>query len=315
MLSFKDFLLAESKASSHNELYGRAYEIGTALHIHQNSGSRNNNDPEYKKQIEDLQQKHDHAFNQLPDHLKERAATSAQRSGAAYLHSLEHNHGIHPDSIHEVHHTSKGIDHLVGTKTDRIQNPHDVVVKTKDNKLHGASLKATQGTLSNNGIGTVDKIGGIGTKLGEIWKKGKDKIGLGSATSTEVKARRNEPEVKAANKETQAEAANHHASQFNSSSVDTQRDHLRYIMKSGKPAIPYDYVNGEKGKSIPHHQLDHAQSIETSMSFHAKHEPGSNLVKIHDDQGRHLATVEHRPTHGAFSGIQVNTKIGSMKKS
>lgn len=314
MLSFKEFL-TEAKGSSSNELYGRAYETGVALNLHKATGSLNNTSKDHQDRIKSIEDAHNDAITKLPEHLRQRALTSALNSSTAYLDSLKNHHGIHPEDIEEVHHTAKGIDHLVGEKTDRIQNPHDVVIKTKSGKLHGASLKATQGTLSNNGIGTVDKIGGIGTKLKEIWDNGKEKIGLGKATTKEIKARRDEPEVKAANRETQSEAASHHAEQFNNASLEDKKHHLRYIMKSGSPAIPYDYVNGEKKKSIPSHLLDHAQAIESSGDFVAKAEPNSNLVKIHDDQGRHIATVEHRPTHGAFSGIQVNTKIGSMKKS
>jgi hypothetical protein len=234
----------------------------------------------------------------------------------AYVDSLKKNHNIDPKDVHEVHHTSKGISHLTGKDSDRIQNPHDIVIKTKSGKLHGASLKATKGTLSNNGIGTIDKHGeksGVKTNLSKIWDEGKKKAGLEGKSNKEIKDKRDDPKVKEINKETQAKAAQHHVQVFNSASAQQKKEHLRHIMKSGKPDVPYDYVNGEKGESTPSHELAHAKSIEKSKDFKASVEKGSNLVKIHDHEGNHLATVEHRPTHGAFSGIQLNTKIGTVK--
>lgn len=316
MIQFKTFL-TEGAGSSSNEDFGVAYETATAMHLHHMTGSKTNKDPEHQGRMQEISQKGKAAYAKLPDHLKKRALESAKASAEAYLSSLQKNHKINPADIHEVHHTSKGIDHLIHAKADRIQNPHDVVVKTKDGKLHGASLKATQGTLSNNGIGTFDSQNKdhIKTDVGAIWAKGKKKAGLEGKSGAEIKAVRDDPKVKAINKETQAEAAAHHAKQFNKASIEDQRKHLRYIMKSEKPAVPYDYVNGEKKKAVPSHELDHAQAIEKSSKFEMRHTAGSNLVKIHDEEGRHVATVEHRPTHGAFSGVQVNTKIGTMKAS
>ena len=320
MIKFKSFikesfLLEAEGGSSSNEHFGVAYETAVALHLHNNTGSRTNMDPEHQKRMQEINKKGKEAFDKLPDNLKQRALESAKASADAYLKSLKDNHGIDAKDIVEVHHTSKGIDNLIHAKADRIQNPHDVVVKTKSGQLHGASLKATQGTLSNNGIGTVDSTSnnhGVELHLGKIWEKGKKKAGLEGKSGAEIKAVRDQPKVKEANKATQAEAASHHAQEFNKASTENQREHLRYLMKSGKPAVPYDYVNGEKGKAIPSDQLEHAQAINNSKKLEMRNEKGSNLVKVYGD-GKHLATIEHRPTHGAFNGIQVNTKIGSMK--
>lgn len=313
MQSFINFLSEQKE--NHNENFGVAYETATALHTHNNTGAKHNNDPEYRKKIAAIEAKGKEAFSKLPDHLKARAMESAKNSSDEYIKSLEKNHGIKADQVHEVHHTSKGIDDHVGKKTDRIQNPHDILVKTKTGKMHGASLKATQGTLSNNGIGSFDdeNKGHIKTNVSSIWDAGKKKAGLAGKSGAEIKAVRDDLKVKAINKETQGKSAAHHAERFNSGTPEQQRAHLKYIMKSGNPEVPYDYVNGEKKKSIPSHKLEHASAITNSKHFYAHNEPGSNLVKIHDEHGKHIATVEHRPTHGAFSGIQVNTKIGSMK--
>jgi hypothetical protein len=315
--SFLDYLIeADEKKENYNEHFGKAYEIATALHVHSMSGSKNNQDPEHKKRIAQLNKEGKESHDKLPEHLAIRANKAAHSSAVAYLKSLKDNHGIDAKDVHEVHHTSKGISHLTGKDLDRIQNPHDIAIKTKSGKLHGASLKATKGTLSNNGIGSIDKAGekkGVKTNLSKVWEDGKKKAGLAGKSNKEIKEKRDDPKVKEINKETQAKAAQHHANAFNSSSPQQKREHLKHIMKADKPDVPYDYVNGEKGKSTPSHELPHTKSIEKSKDFKATAEKGSNLVKIHDSEGNHLATVEHRPTHGAFSGIQVNTKIGTVK--
>jgi len=318
MLSFIKYMLTEAdeKKENYNEHFGKAYEVATALHLHNMTSAKDNPDQAHKARMKQLSTDGKEAHDKLPEHLAVRANKAAHSSAVAYLESLKKNHGIDAKDIVEVHHTSKGIGHLTGKDADRIQNPHDVVIKTKDGKLHGASLKATKGTLSNNGIGSIDKAGankGIKTDLSKIWNEGKKKAGLEGKSGQEVKEKRDDPKVKEINKETQAKAAEHHASAFNSGSASAKREHLRHIMKSDKPDVPYDYVNGEKGEATPSDQLAHAKSIEKSKDFKATVEKGSNLVKIHDSEGNHLATVEHRPTHGAFSGIQVNTKIGTVK--
>jgi len=315
MKSFLNFIVEEVK-ENFNEHYGKAYEIATALHVHNMTGSKTNKDPEHQGRMQKLSKEGKESHDKLPQHLKERANKAAHASAVAYVESLKKNHGINPSDVHEVHHTSKGISHLTGKESDRIQNPHDIAIKTKNGQLHGASLKATKGTLSNNGIGTIDKHGeksGVKTNLTKIWDEGKKKAGLEGKSNKEIKDKRDDPKVKEINKQTQAKAAQHHATVFNSASLQQKREHLRHIMKSGKPDVPYDYVSGEKGKSTPSHELPHAKSIEKSKHFTATVEKGSNLVKIHDREGNHLATVEHRPTHGAFSGIQLNTKIGTIK--
>lgn len=319
IFKFKRFFSLVEEAEekkNHNEDFGVAYETATAMHTHNMTGARKNNDPEYLKKVAEIQKKGQEAHNRLPPHLQQRAMEAAKNSADTYIQSLQSNHKINPDDVHEVHHTSKGIDDHVGEKTDRIQNPHDILVKTKGGKMHGASLKATQGTLSNNGIGTVDQMSkehGLNTDFGSIWKSHMKKAGLEGKSKADIKAVRDDPKIKEINNQAKAAAAQHHVEKFNSANVETQRKHLKYIMKSEKPAIPYDYVNGEKKKSIPSHQLPHAVSIEKGTKFTAKAEKGSNLVKLYDHEGKHLATVEHRPTHGAFAGIQVNTKIGSGK--
>lgn len=311
MLRFKDFL---SEGSEHNTKYGDAYELATALHVHHHSGSKDNKDPEHVARVTKMQHDHDAAMESLPSHMKERAKQSAEASGKSYLHSLKANHGIDAKDISEVHHTSKGIDKLVGHKVDRKQNPHDIVVKTKHGKLHGASLKATQGTLSNNTTNQFDLEGqkaGIHTHVSKVWEAGKKRAGLSGLSGKEVKAKRHEEDVKKVNAETQKAAAEHHAGAFNVGSISSQKKHMHYLMKS-KPDLHYDYVNGEKGTSTPIEHVSHNKAVDHAKTLHAT--VHNNVVKIHDHEGNHILSVEHRPTHGAFSSIQANAKLGSMKK-
>ena len=299
-------------ASKYNTPYGDAYETATALYVHNNTGSKTNKDPEHQARIAELQKKHEEALKLLPKALADRAMKSAQSSGESYLQSLEKNRGIKRKDITEVHHTSKGIDKLVGKKVDRKQNPHDIVIKTKSGDLHGASLKATQGTLSNNPIGMFDSQGelsGIKTDLKSIYQKHMKKVGLAGLSGDEIKAQRDREDVKSQNKAAQAEAAQAHADAFNNGSKAQQLEHLKYLMKTA-PDLDYDYVNGEKGYSKPVGDLDHNKAVREAKSLNAK--VANNVVKIYDHLGRHILSVEHRPTHGAFSSIQANAKLGTL---
>ena len=318
MINFKDLkhtvdYIVES--SEHNEHFGVAYETATAMYMHNLTHSRFNKDPAHQDRMSSVNQKGTDAFGKLPSHLQKRALDSAKASAEAYIESLKKNHGIEPTDIAEVHHTSKGIDNLVGGKTDRIQNPHDIVVKTASGEMHGASLKATKGTLSNNGIGTFDKESaahGMNTDVSGIWSSGKKKAGLEGLSVADVKSQRDTPEIKKHNTDTQNAAATHHSVTFNAANLSTQKKHLSYLMKGEKPAISYDYVNGEKGSSTPQEDLPHIKAIRNAKKFTAT-TSGIGTLKIHDDKGNHIATVEHRPSHGAFSGLQVNAKIGTVK--
>ena len=316
MKTFQEFLTEDQDSSKNNEHFGKAYEIATALHVHHQTGAKNNTDPKYVHKMEALRMAGEESFHKLPPHLQERVSATAKASADAYLHSLKHNHKIDPQDITHIHHTSKGIGHLTGAPSDRIQNPHDIVVQTKQGQMHGASLKATSGTLSNNSVGAVDRTGektGIKTNLQDIWAAGKKKAGLENLSGKEVKERRDDPKVKQINRETQYKAAQHHVQAFNAGNVEEQRKHLMHLMKTDTPNIPYDYVNGTKGSATPSNELPHAKSIAKSKSFSASVSGEGGLVKIHDHAGNHLATIEHRPTHGAFSGIQANVKIGTIK--
>lgn len=312
MLGFKSFLIERVDL---NTAMADAYETGTALFVHQNTAAKDNKDPEYRERMKGILKKHERAMSMLPDHIQRQAMTAAHASATHYLDSLERNHGYKPSDIEEVHHTNQGIDDHVGRAVDRAQNPHDILVKGRvKNKpfMHGASLKATAGTASNNPVAAFDRNSGLNTNLAGIWKEGKNKAGLENKTGKEIKQVRDLPEIGAANKATQQAAANHHAEKFNIADQDAKRAHLRWLLKMN-PDLDYDYVKGEGGgsatpiKSMPHYKaISNANNIVATVR--------NNVVHFHDEQGNHIGYVEHRPTHGAFVSPQANGKFGKLGK-
>lgn len=310
--SIEYIMEAEEKgASAHNQNYADAYEIGTALHLHHMTGSKTNPDKAHQDRMSALHKKGREAFDKLPEHLKHRALNAAHESAKAYLNSLEHNHGIKAKDIEEVHHTSKGISHLVGHHVPQNEAPHDVVIKTKKGQMHGASLKATAGTASNNSPSIVHGLPGV-------YERGLKRVGLHDKSVAERKAVRGRPEMIDNARKTQQEAAAHHTKVFNAMKPSEQKEHVQHLIRHNPDTpIHLDYVNGQKGTSTPYEKLPHVAKTLAAKHFVAKHEPGSNLVKIHavhpDKSEHHITTVEHRYTHGPHVSPQVNAKLATMK--
>lgn len=314
MLSFSNFLI-EASESSQNTSMGAAYETATGLALHKMSGSINNNDPEHQKRISEMQKLHNESMEKLTPEKRNQVLDHANKSATSYLNSLKTNHGINPEDINEVHHTYAGIDNLLGRKVDRASNPHDIAIKTKDGQLHGASLKFKPGTLSNSTTNSYDNMAnkyGINLNVSKVWNDAKEKAGLSGLSGKEVKSRRDEPEIKKANNEAQSLAAQHHSETFNNTEHEKNKKFLQDIMKSN-PDLDYDYVVGSKGTSEPVSSKAHYQLLNNSKSLRAEHTLGG-VVKIYDQDNNHLISFEHRPTHGAFSSIQVNGKLGTLKK-
>jgi len=312
MLNFASYIINESNAT--NTHMARVYERETALHIHDNTGAKNNKDKKYQAEIANLRAEHEADKANLPENIRKDAIASAHRSAKAYIRSLKKNQGIDTNDIQSVHHT--GTEQL----GDKNQNPQDVIVSYKDPiggdiKMHGASLKKTQGTLSNNttkSFADMNKNNGIGANLPDIWNNGKKKIGFFGKPKTETKPRRNDEDVINQYKKTQQESAKHHADSFNDASHINKKRSLISTMKLNYDRdIPYDYVNGEKGTSKPVEEMPHAKAMLNSKSFNATQ--SGNLVHIHNEKGEHLLTYEHRSTHGPFHSDQVNAKLGSLK--
>lgn len=314
----KPAAVKEEGGSSFNEVMGRVYERATVLGVHNGTGAAKSKDKEYLAKIAELQKKQAADLKLLPARIRESALKAADSSSAAYLKSLKENHGVDLKKITEVHHTNKGIGGLIGRNVATRDNPHDLVVRIgagQNSKFHGASLKKTQGTLGNNShvqFSAHGKEVGIGHDVANIWNAGLERAKLNGLSKKELKERREDKKVVDAYKKTQQEAIKHHTESFNAASTEMQRKHLRHLMKlNHDPDVPYDYVNGEKGYAKPIEQLDHAKSVAESQRFAAVSRGTS--THIYDDKGRHVLTVEHRATHGPFSSMQANAKLGSLK--
>lgn len=308
---FTENILTES---SNYEL-GAAYETATALHLHNSTHSERNTSTEHLERIKKMKNLHDEAMSKFPADKQKEIMQRGKDSANAYLKSLKTNHGIHPHHVEEVHHTYAGIDSLVGKKVSQHMNPHDIAIKTKDGKLHGASLKFSPGTLSNNPTKAFDKMStemGIKTDTHGVWNHHSGKAGLSGMTKKQKKEVRDNPEIKDANMEAKKQSALHHTDSWNGAKHEDHKKFLQHITKSD-PHIPYDYVVGHKGGTAEPIKDKHIHKlISNAKSLKATHN-GTNLVHIHDHEGNHVMTFEHRPTHGSFISTQVNAKYGTGK--
>lgn len=318
--------LVEAAGSAENTKMADAYERGTVLHIHDNTGAYKNPDPEYQAKITELRAQHKKDLAALSSPARRKDIQNKSRASAeGYINSLEQNHGVNREDITHVFHTNKGIDSVIGRTVDCKSNPQDLMVKfSKQNgkktkpgqDFHGSSLKATTGTASNTPIASFDRDSGIGTNLTKIWTKHLHNAGLkGQQISTAPAARAQRkklqkvPKIVAAYRAGQAEAAQHHADTFDKASLNKKKEHLRHILKLS-PDAAYDLTKGD-GSSVPHDQLPHAAAIDNAKKIYT--EVRKNLVHFFDHNGNHIATVEHRAVKGPMASLQANAKLGSLK--
>lgn len=301
--------------SSGNTPLGLAYELSTALHVHDNSSARHNSDDHYRTMIESKRKLLKQTLARLPPDKRKKAVEGGRISGSTYLEQLR-NSGINTEKdVHEVHHTPVGIGHILGKDVDQRENPHDVMIKLKgphkagygpNKDLHGTSLKLTSGTVSNNGIGQFDKLGGIGTNITDVWDKARGK----------VKPTDSEDKIKDLYKKTRAAVANHHAETFNGSPLKAQKNHLRYLMRA-RPDMPYAYNVAETRKSMMIHDHPAVKAMEKAKQLRAETKNG--ITHIYDQDNNHLLSVEHRRTHSGDErnplgkSIQANAKFGKIK--
>ena len=172
------------------------YERATVLNLHAATAASKSKDKEYLAKIAELKKKQIEDLKLLPDDIKKSALKAADSSSSAYLKSLKENRGVNPKDITEIHHTNKGIGHLIGRNVATRDNPHDLVIRIgtgKNSRLHGASLKKTQGTLGNNShnqFSTHGKETGIGSQTSDIWNAGLEKAGLKGLSEKELRVRR-----------------------------------------------------------------------------------------------------------------------------
>lgn len=307
MITFKEYLL---EASEHNSAFGDAYETATILHIHHNTGSAKNSDPIYKAKIAAVKAKHDEAMSKLPADIKKRALDAGKESAGAYVKSLKDNHGVEAHHVSEVHHTSKGISELVGHHVPQNEAQHDLVVKYNTGKkegLHGASLKATAGTASNNTPGIVDR-------LKDHYAKHAKASGLDAVPKDKKKEHvAKDPEkFKKAGHTAQVGAAAIHVKEFGKMSLEDQRSHVHKLMRHSESSpVPLDYVKG--GHATPYGELPHVKAASMSKKFSIEQHGNRTHIYGHGPNGEKskLLDVEHRFTHGVDrqGSPQVNAKF------
>ena len=313
MLRFRKFITESLvQANADNQKMGDAYETATVLHIHDNTASSLNPNRKYRAAINAVRKKHKEALAALPAERAAMAKKNAAASAEAYLHSLRKNHGVTPDRIHQVYHTSNGIgDHFEGDAS-RERNPHDVLVMgfRKDSPfMHGASLKGGKSsTISNNTVAAFTRRShahGIFVKTAEIWDKAKQVGGKGAGDQFEQ-------HIQSVKRDAQRKAAEDHAKAFNLAQDANKKRHLLQLMKA-TPDLAYDYVKSHAGRgtSVPHHKIPHVKAVKKAEKITAT--VAGTLVNFHDEHKNHILSVEHRTTKKGLAGAVANAKLGSMK--
>ena len=324
---FLNNLITEAKkkvsvGSSKNTAIADHFEALTALHVHENTAAKNNTDKNYQEKIKGLKERIDRNAKLLSKDQIEDSMKRSKKAGSAYLDSLERNHGIKKQDVVEAHHTPHGISHVIGREVDRKSNPHDILIKTKTGRYHGSSLKRGSATESNFGVSKISKHhehepdpkNRILSGLSDIWNKGKEKAKFTKLDKKGMKLWQARKDVIKIHQDTQREAAEHHASSFNSANHDIQKKHIKHLLK-GEPDIPYDRTSAVTGASIPHNKTRSALTLSKAKKFRA--EARNNITHIYavddDNKEHHIASVEHRSTHGPFKSMQANVKVKETK--
>ena len=311
-----------SVGSAKNTAIADHFEALTALHIHENSAAKNNMDKNYREKIATLKERiHSNAQHLNKDQIQDNIERS-KKAGNSYLDSLDRNHGIRKEDITEAHHTPHGISHIIGREVDRKSNPHDILIKTKTGHYHGSSLKRGSATESNFGIGKISKHhehetdhkNRILSGLSDIWAKGKEKAKFKNLDKKGLKLWQARKEVINIHNDTQKEAAEHHASSFSKADHEVQRKHIKHLLK-GDPDIAYDRTSAVTGASIPHNKTRSALTLSKAKKFHAEARNNiTHFYAVHEDGTKdHIASVEHRSTHGPFKSMQANVKVKETK--
>lgn len=310
-----------SVGSAKNTAIADHFEALTTLHIHENSAAKNNMDKNYRDKVATLKERiHTNAQHLNKDQIEDNTERS-KKAGNSYLDSLDRNHGIRKEDIVESHHTPHGISHVIGREVDRKSNPHDLLIKTKTGRYHGSSLKRGSATESNFGVGKISRHheheanpkNRILSELSDIWAKGKEKAKFKNLDKKGLKLWQARKEVINIHQDTMKEAANHHVSSFNSAEHEVQRKHIKHLLK-GDPDVPYDRTSAITGTSIPHNKTRSSMTLSKASKFHAESRGNiTHFYAVDEDTKHHIASVEHRSTHGPFKSMQVNVKVKESK--
>jgi len=317
----ESYLLTE--ANEDNDAKATAYEARVAMHIHDKTAAKDNNDPKFRDaHAETVARYHDRMSRLKPkDH--EEVEKAAKTSANSYLKSLKANHGINPDDIHEIHHTAKGIDKHVGKKVNQLQNPHDVLIKTKDGKMHGSSLKMStkSPTVNNSTMKTADdmmKDAGMQGNAHDMWTAEKENRGYDKMTTKDLKAHmKSDPDLREKERldhlEHRSKIAKTQADNFNAGTHEQKRKFLDGLTKSN-PDLDYDYTAGDKDYSTPINKHPAIAKIKAAKSLTAVHN-GSSSYAIQDHEGNQLFHMDYRTNHGPWVGPVATGKFGNLKPS
>jgi len=311
-----------SVGSSKNTAIADHFEALTALHIHENSSAKNNMDKNYQEKIKTLKDRISSNETHLNKEQIEDNIEKSKKSANSYMDSLDRNHGIRKEDIVESHHTPHGISHVIGREVDRKSNPHDLLIKTKTGRYHGSSLKRGSATESNFGVGKISRHheheanpkNRILSGLSDIWAKGKKKSKFEKNPDKKgLKLWQARKEVINVHHDTMKDAAEHHASSFNSAEHEVQKKHIKHLLK-GDPDVPYDRTSAVTGASIPHNKTRSASTLSKATKFNAESRGNiTHFYAVEGDTKHHIASAEHRSTHGPFKSMQVNVKVKETK--
>jgi hypothetical protein len=306
MLSFKEFL---NEANEHNGHMTARYELGAALHLHDMVRAANKDTSKESSHVQKMRKDHEVAGSHLDksesgQKVRDSADKRAKASAEGFADSLKKNHKVELKDIASVHHTgAAGLSAVTGNKAhdNKTSNPHDIAVKTKNSHVIGSSLKATSGTMSNNGSKAHPA-------MSDSYKTAAEK--LKSAKSTE--------EMTKIGKSAHKEAGKAYTNHFNTAHPDHQRKEMQSLIRQNtdKDAVPLDYTKGN-GKSTPYHKMKIVQHVNTAHHFSAKHVQGSDgttytHISAHssasDKEGTHIGQLEHRSTHSMKLGKAMNAQ-------
>ena len=310
-----------SEANEDNDAKATAYEARVAMHIHDRTAAKDNNNPLFRKAHHETQQRYHDRMSRLRQDDRDDVEKAAKTSADSYLNSLKVNHKINPEDIHEIHHTAKGIDKHIGRKVNQLQNPHDVLIKTKDGKMHGSSLKMStkSQTVNNSTMKTVDdmmKDAGMKGNSHEMWSAEKKKRGYDSMTNADLKRRfKSNPKLKEQERLDhlghRSKVAKAQADNFNSGTHEQKRAFLDGLTKSN-PDLDYDYTAGDKDYSTPISKHPAIEKIQNAKELNAVHN-GSSSYAVQDHEGNQLFHMDYRTNHGPWVGPVATGKFGNLK--
>lgn len=312
MLRFKTFIL-EGAVSDVN---GKMHELTTAYHL--NGG----------KHVGSEQEEH---FKSLSSGMSKEEIDRHMHRGKVTADAIKKRLADNGEDVHSVHLTSKAgdIKKLTGHDESQHDNPSDVMVKTKDGKYRGYSLKTVNkkgghAGISNPGHGRIDSELGISTmdhlkkahaeledKHPELKGKSMAEKKTMSKESSSLKSSATE-HMKKAHNAVVSDIANKVKSMDDHERVKFFRHHFH--MNHSKVSHERVTAHGDKEVNVriehPGYQGDNVRHVEVSHS-------GTNInFHVHDHEGNvHKYALRAKGSSGPFSSLKFSGEYkGKAKK-